>query len=239
MKKLFLLVVICGFGYTSFAQSREVAPGDSVPWELRKQAFIYNTATLFNDPVAARMALYNLIAENPGNVPLYDSLALLYLQYNQNASAALTAQQALRINPNDFFATEIAATSFEQLGVKDKALTYYEKLYLNNSDVSTLYKIAFLQYELKRFAEAYASLDIVIGDPRAENNIITFPTADGQGQNVSLKISAHRVKAMILETQGDVDGAKKKYLEVLEMQPGFQVVQQQLRELSKSIEGGE
>lgn len=238
MRNFFILIAILSCGFAT-AQSQEVAPGDSIPWTIRKQSFIYNSAKLFNDPVVARTALYSLLAENPGNVALYDSLALLYLQYNQNASAALVAQQSLQINPDNQFAMEIAATGFDNLGVKDRSIDYYEKLYLSSGDINTLYKVAFLQMELSRFTEANTSLDIIIGDPASEENSIRFPTTDGSGQDVSLKISAHRVKAMILQQKGEIDAAKAKYLEVLEMQPGFQIVQQQLRDLTKPAEGGE
>ena len=231
--KRFLVGLMVLMSVTAFSQSQETAPGDSIPWELRKQSFIYNSAVIFNDPVVARMALYNLLAENPANPALYDSLALSYYQYNQHASAAIVAQQALQINPQDQLATEIAATSLDQLGAKDRALSFFEKLYLANGDISTLYKISFLQFELDRFTEAETSLDIIIGKPEAEKTTIVFPTADRQGQEVSLIASAHRVKAMIMEEKGDIDGAKAKYLEVLKMQPGFQIVQQQLREMTK------
>lgn len=236
MRKLLLSVLVGVSVFASKGQSTEMAPGDSIPWELRKQSFIYNTATLFNDPVVARMSLYNLLAENPANVPLYDSLALLYYQYNQNASAALVAQQALLIDPSDLFAVEIAANSFESLGVKDKALSYFEKLHLANEDVNTLYKIAFLQYDLKRYTEAKTSLDIIINDAKAKESKVSFPTLDQKGQQVPLDVAAHRVLAMIEEASGNKKAAQEKYLSVLEMYPGFQLVQQQLRELSKEEE---
>ncbi len=234
--KRFLIGCTVLMSLSAYTQSQEVAPGDSIPWELRKQSFIYNTATVFNDPVIARMALYNLLAENPSNPALYDSLAILYYQYNQNASAALVAQQALQINPQDLFATEIAASSLDKLGAKDRSLNFYEKIYLANGDINTLYKIAFLQFELDRFTESETSLDIIIGDPEAETITIVFPTTDRTGQEITLKASANRVKAMILEEKGETEAAKAKYLEVLEMQPGFQVVQQQLREMTKPKE---
>lgn len=236
MKRILFTLLIIGSGLLN-AQSLEKAPGDSIPWELRKQAFIYNSAKLFNDPVVARMALYSLLSENPGNVPLYDSLAILYLQYNQNASAALVAQQALQLDPQDEFAMEVAAMGFDKLGAKDKALNNYEKLYLASGDINVLYKVAFLQFELKRYSEAGTSLDIIIDDPQSDISTIRFPTADGAGQDVKLKVAAHRVKAMVLQDKGDVEAAKAKYLEVLEMQPGFQIVQQQLRELTKPDKG--
>ncbi len=235
MKKIFLLLAVLSVGYAN-GQSQEIAKGDSIPWELRKQSFIYNSAKLFNDPLVARMALYNLLAENPANPALYDSLALSYLQYNQSASAALVAQQSLQINPQNQFAMEIAATGFDNIGVKDKAITNYEKLHLATGDVNVLYKISFLQMELRRFTESNTSLDIIIGDPAAETSTITFPNTEGTGQEVSLKVAAHRVKAMILMEQGDIEGAKAKFLEVLEMKPGFEIVQQQLRELTKPKE---
>ena len=239
MKRIVFTLVLLTTMMTAFGQSMEKAPGDSIPWELRKQSFIFNSAKMFNDPVVARMALYNLLAENPTNSALYDSLAILYLQYNQNASATLVAQQAIQINPQDQFAMEVAAVGLDNLGAKDRALSNYEKLYLINGDVNTLYKIAFLQYELDRYTESSTSLDIIIGDPRSDASTIGFPTTDGAGQEIKLKVAAHRVKAMILEDKGETEAAKAKYLEVLGMQPGFQIVQQQLRELTKPKEGEE
>lgn len=238
MKKIICVLALLCSGFALLGQSQEKIQGDSIPWEIRKQSFIYNSAKLFNDPVMARVALYNLLAENPGNVALYDSLAVLYLQYNQNPSAAIVAKQALEIDPQDQFAMEIAASALDNLNAKDQALVYYEKLHLSNGDINTLYKISFLQFELERFAEASTSLDIIIGDPESDESVIVFPTSDGAGQNVKLKVAAHRVKAMILESKGDKETAKAKYLEVLEMHPGFQIVQQQLRELSKPTEEG-
>lgn len=236
MKKIILILLTIGFSYLSIGQSQEMAEGDSVPWELRKQSFIYNSAKLFSDPVIARSALYQLIAENPSNSALYDSLAILYLKYDQYVSATLVAQQSLMISPNNEFAIEIAASGYDNLGVKDKATTFYEKLYLSNNDINTLYKISFLQFEQQRFGEANASLDIIIGDSESETMMIGFPTADRKGQNVPLRVAAYRVKAMIEEVKGNKEVAMNKYLEVLNMYPGFQIVQQQLQEMKKTTE---
>ena len=75
MKKILFLLFI-GVSCFASAQNEETLPGDSIPWELRKQAFIYSTAKSFNDPVVARTALYNILAINPANVSIYDSLAI-------------------------------------------------------------------------------------------------------------------------------------------------------------------
>lgn len=229
-----LLLVVTGFWGSS--QSQEKTEGDSIPWEFRKQAFIYSKAIAFNDPQVARMALYNLLSENPGNPSIYDSLAWLYLQYNQFVSAALVAKQSLELNNDNLFATEIVATSFDNLGVKDKAIPYYETLYLADNDLTTLYKIAFLQFEVDRFKEAVTSADIIIQNPEAATITFTFPTEDGVGQEILLKVCAHRIKAMIKEEEGNKEEAMQLYLETLQMHPGFQVVQKQLRELTKKEE---
>lgn len=236
MRRLACVLFLCVGVVGAYAQSVEKAEGDSVPWEIRKQAFIYNSARLFNDAQVVKMSLYNMLAENPNNSALYDSLALIYYQYSQFASSALVSEQSLRVNPNNLFAAEIAGSSFDQLGVKDKAIPYYEKLYLANNDLGTLYKIGFLQLEVGRFAEADTSADILIGDSKAEESTIGFPTEDGQRQEVSLKIAAHRLKAMILERKGERESALKAYLEVLEMSPGLQIVQSQIQVLNKQEE---
>jgi tetratricopeptide (TPR) repeat protein len=231
-KSVYTLFLVC-LGLAVGAQSTEIAEGDSIPWEIRKQSFIYNSATMFNDANVAKMALYNLIAENPGNPALFDSLALIYLRYNQPASAVLVAQQSLKINPNNLFATEIAANGFDNLGVKDRAIPYYETLYLSENDLNVLYKIAFLQLETERFGEAITSIDIIMNNEESETKMIVFPTEDNQGQEVPLKVAAHRIKAMVEEAKGNEEEAKKLYLATLQMYPGFQIVQSQLQLLSK------
>ena len=233
MKRFFYVVILIAFGQIVLGQSSEIVEGDSIPWEIRKQSFIYNSARLYSDADVAKMALYNLLSENPENPALYDSLALIYLQHNQDASAALVTQQSLAINSNNLFATEIAATAFGNLGIKYKALPYYETLYLANNDLNILYKISFLQLELKRYGEAMTSVDIIMQNKTSETSIIIFPTTDGNGQNISLKVAAHRIKAMVAESKGNIEEAKSLYLKTLKMHPGFQVVQSQLQSLNK------
>ncbi len=233
MKTLVLVVLTFVSIIGLRAQSLETVEGDSVPWEIRKQSFIYNSARLFNDPMVAKMALYNLMSETPGNPAVYDSLALIYMQFNQYASSALVSQQSLQINPENQFAMEMAASSFDNLGAKDRALPYYESLYLASNDLNVLYKIAFVQMEMQRFSEGLTSVDIIMQSAGAKESFIAFPTQEGTRQDVPLDVAAHRIKAMIEEGRGNTDLAKELYLKTLEMYPGFQMVQAQLQELVK------
>mgnify|MGYP000318414067 CR=1 FL=1 len=230
MKYLFFGIILLT---SLISKAQEEAPSDTIPFEIRKQAYIYMLAQKYNDPAVTRMALYNLIAMNPGSPALLDSLAFHYLNYQQYASAALSAQDAMSLNPNDMYATEIAAVAFENLGVRQRAINNYEKLYLVNNDLGTLYKIAFLQYEVKNSEEALTNADIIINSSKADNLKLIFPVGQNGSQEISLKACAVRLKGMVEQDRGNVSLAKELYQKTLEMEPSFEVVQQQLAEMDK------
>lgn len=233
MKNVLILIAVL-VGFSSVAQEKKASPMDSIPAELAKKIFVYNAARQYNDPVVARMAIYNLLAENPNNVQLWDSLALVYFEQQQYASAALVAQEVATAVPSDMFATEIAAISFERLGVKNKALGYFEKLYLDDTDdINTLYKMAFLQNDLKLFEESLNSADQLLANPKSKEIKLVFPTADGKGQEITMELAVIRLKGMVEENRSNVAKAKEYYNQVLKSNPEFEVVKKQLEELDK------
>ncbi len=234
MKRIFLVgFCVAVLSMSLQAQEEKTVPLDSLPFDIQKQAFIYTTSLRYNDPIIARMALYNLLAYNPGNTAVLDSLALSYIDARQYPSAVLASQDALRIDPKDMLATEIAAVSFESLGLKDRAISYYETMYLSNNDINVLYKIGFIQFDLKRYNEALSSADIIIGDASAAKENIIFQKNERENQEVSMVAAAYRLKAMIYEAQGSVDQAKEQYNKALELAPDFALAKMQLEELNK------
>ncbi|MEQ8582970.1 MAG: hypothetical protein RIC30_11465 [Marinoscillum sp.] len=224
-----LLIALCAIS----ASAQQQAPKDSIPYELRKQAYIYTLAKKYNDPDVARMALYNLIATNPNSSAVLDSLALLYFDYQQYASAALVAQDAMKIDPNDLFATEVAAVAFDNLGVKTRAVNNYEKLYLANNDLGTLYKIAFLQLELKRHGEAINNADVIIASPKSDELKLVFPIDNSRTQEISLKAATVRMKGMIEADKGNTSLARELYQKALDMEPDFAMLKEQIAALDK------
>lgn len=224
-----LLIALLFCAVTGFTQSKPVT--DSIPFEIRQQSYIYSMAKKYNDPSVARMALYTLLSYNPANVPLIDSLSYLYFQYQQYASAAISAQDALSLNPGDLFATEIAAVSFENLGIKVRAVSYYEKLYLANNDLATLYQVAFLQYELKRFGEAMNNVTTMIENTESDKQMLIFPTADQKGQEISLKAGAYRLKALVEVAQNNSVAAKESLTKALALYPAFEIAKEELAEI--------
>lgn len=223
-------LIFCAMAATA---QQQPAQRDSIPFELRKQAYIYSMATKYSDPQVARTALYNLLAINPNSSSIMDSLALLYLDYQQYASAALVAQDAMKINPDDMFATEVAAVAFENLGIKNRAVEYYEKLYLNNNDLGTLYKVSFLQLDLKRHGEALVNADAIIQSPEAEEIKLLFPVSKNENQEISMKVAAIRLKGMIEEDKGNVAEAKAFYQQALDAAPEFVILKEQIAGLEE------
>ncbi|MDW3190796.1 MAG: hypothetical protein R8G66_00435 [Cytophagales bacterium] len=234
MKKVLLIALGCVTALMVLAQEQEQqsVPVDSLPFDVQKQAFIYSTAARYSDPMISRMALYNLLAYNPANTAIMDSLALSYIDYQQYASAVLVAQDALRINPKDMLATEIAAVAFENLGLADRSVTYYETLNLNEPNINTLYKITFLQFQLKRFAEARTNCDILIGDAEVGKATLFFQKNQNENQEVPMVAGIYRLKAMVEEEAGNVDQARANYNKALEIAPDFVLPKLQLEKLN-------
>ena len=233
MKKV-LLVGLSVLGLSVFAQEQTPVPADSIPRELGQKIFMYTASKSYNDPVVTRVALYSLISEDPSNISLRDSLAMNYYQQQMFASAALVSQEVANAVPEDMFATEIAALSFDRLGVKSKALKYFDKLYLNNTDdIDKLYKIAFLQLDLKLYEEALTSADQLIAHPESKNLKLIFPTDDSKGQEVSMDIASLRIKALVEEGRENKDAALKFVNEILAKSPDFEIAKAQKEALTK------
>jgi tetratricopeptide (TPR) repeat protein len=232
MKKIIIAISILGcLPCLTFAQDN-IERDTLVPIEVQRQIFVYGAAKKYNDNLIQLSTLYNLLAYNPNNSAILDSIALVYFDAQQYISAALVSADALTLNPKDELAAEIAALSFEQIGAPERALKYYETLYLLRNDIMVLYQISFLQYRLKRFNEAMTSADIIIANDVANEAKIRFPKEDETELEVALKTAALRLKAMVYEAQGNVLEATKIYKEVLLISPEFDLVKKQLQDLN-------
>lgn len=230
---LSVIAVVVALAASAQDNQDEQASMDSIPFELRKQAYIYTLAQKYNDAPVARMALYNIIAMNPNSSQLLDSLAILYYQYQLYASAAIVSNDAMALNPQDAFATEISAVAFENLGVKNRAADSYEKLYLLNNDLTYLYKLSFLQMDLKRYGEAATNANVIMEAPEAKTTKLIFPVGEKETQEIPLNVGAIRLKGMIAEAEGKKDEAKKYYQQALQLAPDFDLLKKQLSEMDK------
>lgn len=223
--QLFLVVMIC-----AIASSESNAQGKNSP-EYIRQLNVYKKAKFYNDPITARYALYNLIELDPADASLMDSLAYEYYSFRQFTSALIVTLEALKRDGNNLSMLELKAICWENIGDKNKALDSYESLFLKNNSSVTLYKIAFLQLDLKRYAEATTSADILLGKTDISDIEITFGKKDETTQNVPLKAAVHNLKGLIAKDQGNTTEAKSQFQKAIDTSPGFEVALTNLTEL--------
>ena len=174
---LLLLMTIAVYGQEEAEVSKE---------QQSQKAFIghhsrtYAIATKYGDYEMAKTSLYNLLAAYPGNDSLLYSLSYLYFQSQKYAPAVLAAQDLIARTPDHLGALEISGAGYEALGLKDKALAAYETLYLKSSDYQTLYKIAFLQYDMERLKECMTNADILLGKTESDTLTVYYTSEDKQ-----------------------------------------------------------
>lgn len=193
----------------------------------------YVMASRWNDSQAAKDALLDLIILRPKNDSLIYTLAYYYFDNNQFAPAMLIAQDLLARNDKNYRYLELSAASFEALGLLDKALQNYETIYLLSNNTMALYKIAFLQYDLKKYEEGLTNVDILMSRPDVESIKIGFNDANNQPKEYAMKLAVLNLKGLILEEKGDKGGAKKIYEDLIKQAPDFQPAIANLAELKK------
>lgn len=191
----------------------------------------YNAAMQFNDALIAREALLDLIVEMPSNDSLILNLAVMYFESRQYASTILVSQTLLARNAKNATALELAAASFESLNIFDKALANYESLYLVNNNYATLYKMAFLQYQLKRYQECSASTDILLSKKEVEELKVTYPISEKETKEFPIRVAILNLKGMVAAEGNDKVNAKKFYDQALALAPDFVQAKENLAKL--------
>ena len=191
----------------------------------------FNVAMRFNDADAARSALYDLIVENPANDSLFLNLAMMYYENQKYPSTILVCQELMARNSKNATAIELAASSFEALNLYDKALQHYETLYLQTNAYPSLYKMAFLQFDLKRFKECSATSDILLSKKEADELKVSYPASDNKTKEFPIKVAILNLKGMIARENGDAAGAKKLFEQALALAPDFAQAKENLAKL--------
>lgn len=217
---------------TPAQQPTQAQPVDTIPSasQILTEHFLrkYATAERWNDVDLMKSALLDIIVENPGYDSLIAELGYFYYSEQKYASSLLIAQDLLRRQPKNISYLEMAATSAQQLGAAEKALEHYESLYLINNNIRTLYQVAFIQYQLKRYAECATSIDIILGKPELQAEKATFQDAKGASKEYPMKVSVLNLKGLMLADQGDKAGAKKAFMEALAISPDFMLAKANL-----------
>jgi tetratricopeptide (TPR) repeat protein len=181
----------------------------------------YNVASRWNDLDVAKEALYDLIIEFPKNDSLIFALAIYYYENQKYASSALVGQDLLAREPKNPQILDVVAQSYEGLNLLDRALQYYESLYLATNAVTTLYKMAILQYQLKKYPESLTNIDILLSNPEVDTLKLVFPDAQKKEKEYAMRVAVLNLKGMVYKDQADKVNAKKYFDEALKIAPDF------------------
>lgn len=193
----------------------------------------YALASRWNDAQVAKDALYDMIAINPQSDSIIFNLAYFYYENRQYASATLVSQELLARDSKNQDYLELSAASFEALGILDRSLQNYETLYLLSNSTLTLYKIAFMQFDLKRFEESLTNVEILLGKSDIEKYDIGFNDSNNKQKDFPMKLAILNLKGLNLKEKGDKAGAKKIFEDIIKEAPDFQPAITNLSELNK------
>ena len=213
MKKKFLYIIIFLFiGFDSLSQKND--------FEIQKS--IYEKAKAYNDPSVAISALYNMVAIQPDNVMLKDSLMREYLAISQWAPTYMISREILDIQPNNLFALEVSCISLQNLGLKQQALNEYESLYLKTDRIDVLYTISFIQFELGNFNESLTNLDILMNKEMTQEMTVSVSKDENNRQEIPIKAQLNYLKSLIYIEQKNIELARKSLNEAISISPDFQ-----------------
>ena len=189
-------------------------------FEIQKS--IYQKAKSYNDPNVAITALYNMVAIQPENILLKDSLMKEYFAISQWAASYMVSREILTLEPNNLIALEISCVTLQNLGLKQQALNEYETLYLKTNRVDILYTVSYLQFELSNFNESLTNLDILINNDLTNEMSVSVSKSDNTRQDILMRSQLHYLKGLIYSEQDNNELAKVSFEKSLEISPEFQ-----------------
>jgi tetratricopeptide (TPR) repeat protein len=233
MKKIITFSILAFVSMSGFTQKKgtttnTVASKPEVS-SYDVQYKVYRNAVNYDDFITARVAVHNMIALKPEMKEMKDTLAMLYYNSGSYVQSTVMAREIIKENPNNALILQILATSEENLGLSKEALANYESLYKLNQEVYFLYKIAVLQYTLKRFGECSASLNKLLTQPLSDKDVIQINYDQRNAQEVPLKAAAFNIFGMMAFEMGKLEEAQQYFSESQKAFPDFLLAQNNLQ----------
>jgi len=233
MQKIVLLLIFFLAALGVNAQDSTATSAKKLPPLYYLYQNNYGMAMRYNDGAAAKNALYSMINMDPQNDSLRFTLAYYYFEIKQYPSAVLACMDVLQLNPQHAGALEMTAIAYENLGLMEKALTNYEQLYIATESIETLYKLTFVQYDLKRYTECIVNIDILLSKSEIDEKTMIFQLSDETQKEFSLRVAVLNLRGLVKKEQGDIKGAKEDFQQALAIAPDFEYAKTNIAELDK------
>lgn len=196
--------------------------------EIERAKQKYSRSIKYNDFAVAKDAIYDLLILEPNNTSYLDSLAYMYFEFNQFASAALVGRDALKNKPNNQMMLQISAKSLGQLGALDQSLKMYQKLYTISDDPYVLFEVIQKQYDLKKYDDAMINSELLLGKRVVEGSRVYAEDKEGNEIEVPFKAVIKNLQGMIARAQGNEESAKKYFNSALSLAPNYALAKENL-----------
>ncbi|MBU3659528.1 MAG: tetratricopeptide repeat protein [Flavobacteriales bacterium] len=211
---IILLSVTCAFAQKK--GSKEAEPKADL------NLTIYKNALKYNDFQTAIIASQAIVAIEGENSTFKDSLAILYYNTNNAVSCHLMCKELLVKKPNDQTLLELNAICLSKIGSALDAIGAYETLFNVSKNRYHGYKLAQLQFEIKRLAEAMVTINSCLTKTEELKATIAMNKNKDEMQEVPLNAAIQNLKGLVSYELKDAQSAVKCFEEALKIYPEFE-----------------
>lgn len=219
----FLVLGMIGMSLTAQSSSAEAIA-------VEKQ--ILKDAKRIGDVNVAAYSMYKLIALEGENSTYKDSLAYIYFSSRKYASCFLVANDVLKRDPKNVGILELKAISLESLGALDKSGEVYAELFGLTKNNYHGYALSKLQYSMKKYDDAYASIKQVESLNDSGKIMVTFTINQNHTQQIELLAAIPYLKGLIEESLDKKQEAKLSFEKALRIQPEFVLAKEKVDKLN-------
>lgn len=223
MKRVLYLLLL----FTAFYSQAQADKAEA----LRLEKQVVNMAKQIGDPSIVKQGFYRIVAIEGENSTYKDSLAYVYFSARQYGPSFLMADEVIKRDPDHLEMLEIKAASLESLGAIDKSAEAYDQLFARSNNNFHGYNLAKLQFTLKKYEEAYKTIQEVEKLNDTGKYQITFSINANHVQQVELLAAIPYLKGLIEEELQKKPEAKISYEKALKIQPDFVFAKERLEGL--------
>lgn len=192
---------------------------------------VLEKAKQYNDISVVKSSMMRLVLLEGENSTYKDSLAFIYFQERAYPSSFIASQEVLKRDPNNVKMLEVQAFSLESIGAYDKAVESFKKLFAKTNNNYYGFSQANLQYVLKDYSGAYATLLQVEKLNDTGNYTVSYAINQTHKQEIELIAAIQYLKGLCAVQLKNNPVAKASFEKALTTQPEFVLAKEALENL--------
>jgi tetratricopeptide (TPR) repeat protein len=192
---------------------------------------VLEKAKQYNDISVVKSSMMRLVLLEGENSTYKDSLAFIYFQERAYPSSFIASQEVLKRDPNNVKMLEVQAFSLESIGAYDKAVESFKKLFARTNNNYYGFSQANLQYVLKDYSGAYATLLQVEKLNDTGNYTVSYAINQTHKQEIELIAAIQYLKGLCAVQLKNNPVAKASFEKALTTQPDFVLAKESLENL--------